>query len=274
MENQLFSAIEEKLYISATDSVQPNVLLRTPLFSPVGKKSDSRVANDLTEQFKDLEFFKLEGYDSVSVSGRKLNVQTDFKVWCGIIFAFSKYGHNTDKITFKFTEFVKLCGYEPRRFNQELRDQVGQSLERIQSQSLAFKTKDNSKLMATSLVHKAFYDTGEDIVTLVADPDLWEIYRIDRQILISLKVLEKLPRAETAQCLYLFFVSLPERPIPVTLSRMRERLRLKMADKEVNRSIRNAISKLESIGYLQGEWVKFNGESAYQIHKRDKALPA
>ncbi len=275
MENHLVKVVQDNLYISTTDTVQPNILLRTSLFSAVSRRETGRVASDVTESFRGLEVFRVEGYESVKISGAQLNVQTDFKVWCGIVFAFSKYGYSSDTIEFSFVEFVKLCGYNSRRINSNLREQIKASLIRIQSQSVQFTRKDSKKLMATSLVLKASYDVDKDTVLLMADPDLWEVYRVDEQILISLKVLNKVPRSEVAQCLYLFLVSLPERPIPITLSRMRDRLNLgDVPNKEVNRSIKKAIQLLESIGYLKGSWTHFNGEAAYKIDVRDRNLLA
>jgi len=272
MENQLLNVLGEKLYVSDSTSVQPNVLLRTPIFTPVNKHGSRHSGAELTESFRNLELFKQEGYESVYIEGLKLNVQTDFKVWCGIVFAFSKYGYKTESIQLKFTEFVKLCGYKSRRINKNLRQQVEGALERIQSQSLRFRTKDAKKSINTSLLLKSQYDTETDTITLMGDSSLWEVYRIDHQILVSFNVLNKIPRAETAQCLYLFMTGLPKNPIPITLSRMRDRLCLNMSVKEMNRSIRTAIKKLESIGYITGTWVKFNGESAYNVHSRDTEL--
>ncbi|EOX4795162.1 MULTISPECIES: RepB family plasmid replication initiator protein [Vibrio] len=272
--NQIINSIEESLYISKTDTVQPNVLLRTPLFVPVGKHKGTIVSNDITESFRTLELFKSEGYDSVIIEGKRLNPQTDFKVWCGIIFAFSKYGYDTDAINLPFSDFVKLCGYPSKRIDKNLRLQIEASLGRLQGQNIRFKRKDAKKSISTSLVLKASYDFDEDVVSLVGDKELWEVYRVDHQILVSLNVLQKIPKSETAQCLYLFIVGLPQNPLPITLSRMRARLLLNMPNKEANRSIKKAIEKLESIGYLKGEWVQFNGEAAYLVHVRDRELLA
>lgn len=274
MENQLLNNIGDNLYISKSDTVQPNVLLRMPLFTPVAKDrlASSIMEADMTQPLKNLELFKREGYDAVKISGLSMNMQTDFKVWAGIVLAFSKYGYNTNEIKLTFGEFLSFCGFPKSRSDAKTRKQIADSLFRIKSQTLSFTKKSAKSNVNTGLLLKSSFDEGRDEVILLGDNELWELYQLDHQILVSLDTLKRVSRSESAQCLYVFFASLPENPIPITLSRMRERLMLTMIDKEVNRSIRTAIARLESIGYLVGEWVKFNNESAYHIHNRNRKL--
>ncbi|MGL4446176.1 MAG: RepB family plasmid replication initiator protein, partial [Shewanella sp.] len=117
---------------------------------------------------------------------------------------------------------------------------------------MSFRRKNTEKAVHTGMLLRAMYDGEADIVELMADETLWDLYRLDYQVLVSLRVLEKLPRAEVAQCLYLYFTSLPENPHPVSFERLRERLRLETSKKEANRKIKTGIQKLESIGYLSG----------------------
>jgi hypothetical protein len=241
-----------------------------PLFSP--RKGRSLITTDATEDFQDLTLFKSEGYDSVSISGKTMNVQTDFKVWCGILLAFYKYGYNTDTVSLQFTEFAKFCGYKSKRLDLPLRQSIDEALGRLAGQTIHFKTKNAKRSKVTSLLLKSSLDFDNDKVSLTADSELWELYTIDHQILVSINVLQKLPRSETSQCLYLYLASLPKSPIPVTLVRMRDRVRLSMPIKECNRSIKQAIANLEKIGYLKGEWITWHGETAYQITNRDKTL--
>ncbi|MFA0012039.1 RepB family plasmid replication initiator protein [Vibrio parahaemolyticus] len=261
------------LTCNTSTSVQPNVLLRTGVFTPVGRRNATKyVEMDLSEDLRSLELCQKEGYDRVSVRGDKLNVETDFKVWCGIVLAFSTYGAKSNKITLKFSEFAKFCSYPSRRFDKNLRRQIGESLGRIQSQSLSFVRKGAAKGVHTGLLLKAEYDEFEDTVALMADENLWDLYRLDYQVLVSIKVLDKLPRAEVAQCLYLYFVALPERPVPVSFERLRERLQLSTSVKEANRKIKNGLQKLESIGFLSGSVVRKDGESYYIVSTRNKKL--
>ncbi|EJG1355502.1 hypothetical protein IB299_22535 [Vibrio parahaemolyticus] len=275
-ENKLLSVISDNLSISNSHSIQPNILIRTPLFVPIARNSNKDVStltkHDVSSEFRGISLYQREGYEYASIKGEKLNVRTDFRVWCGVIFAFSKYGYNTDCITMKLSEFTKFCGFSTQMLNAAFRKRIQESLERIQSQTVSMSTRDGKKATATSLLKKFIYDTDRDEILLEGDPELWELYRIDRQILISMKTLSKIPRAETAQCLYLFLASLPNDPIPVTMSRIRERLSLNMSNKEANRSIKNAIKTLEKIGYLEGKETEWNGEWAYQITDRNRAL--
>ncbi|EJI6690819.1 RepB family plasmid replication initiator protein [Vibrio parahaemolyticus] len=275
-ENKLLSVISDNLSISNSHSIQPNILIRTPLFVPIARNSNKETStltkHDVSSEFRGISLYQREGYEYASIKGEKLNVRTDFRVWCGVIFAFSKYGYNTDCITMKLSEFTKFCGFSTQMLNAAFRKRIQESLERIQSQTVSMSTRDGKKATATSLLKKFIYDTDRDEILLEGDPELWELYRIDRQILISMKTLSKIPRAETAQCLYLFLASLPNDPIPVTMSRIRERLSLNMSNKEANRSIKNAIKTLEKIGYLEGKETEWNGEWAYQITDRNRAL--
>ncbi|MGR2997600.1 RepB family plasmid replication initiator protein [Vibrio vulnificus] len=256
-----------------TTSVQPNVLLRTGVFTPVGRRNAPKFVDmDLSDELRSLELCQKEGYDKVSVRGDKLNVETDFKVWCGIVLAFSTYGEKSNKITMKFSDFAKFCSYPSRRFDKNLRRQIGESLGRIQSQSLSFVRKGATKGVHTGLLLKAEYDELDDIVSLMADESLWDLYRLDYQVLVSIKVLDKLPRAEVAQCLYLYFVALPERPLPVSFERLRERLQLNTSVKEANRKIKNGLKKLEDIGFLSGCTVKKGSENFYIVSTRNKKL--
>ena len=59
----------------------------------------------------------------------------------------------------------------------------------------------------------------------------------------------------------------------MSFSRMRDRLQLLSDKKEVNRRIKVAIEKLENIGFLEGSFMKKNGETYYLIDKRNKKIP-
>ena len=264
------------LTISSATSVQPNVLLRTGVFTPVGRRTNASdvKAQDLSNDLVNLDICQKEGYDLVTVRGQRLNIETDFKVWCGIFQTFTKSGYSPNTVKLSFSEFAKYCGYPSRRFDKNLRKQIGDSLGRIQSQSLSFRRKNTEKAVHTGMLLRAMYDGDADLVELMADETLWDLYRLDYQVLVSLRVLEKLPRAEVAQCLYLYFTSLPENPHPVSFERLRERLRLETSKKEANRKIKIGIQKLESIGYLSGSFAVKNGEQYYLIDQRYKKLEA
>lgn len=254
-------------------SVQSNILLRTGVFAPVGRRFSGKYkVLDLSEDFRSLELCRKEGYDTVVIKGVRLNIETDFKVWCGVVLSFNKFGVKTNKITLKFGEFAKYCGYASKRFDHNLRKQIGDSLGRIRSQTLSFELKGQVKGVHTGLLYKAEYDEFADKVVLMADESLWDLYSMNYQVLDSMKVLARLPRAEVAQCLYLYLLSLPQNPVPVSFGRLRERLQLQATTKEANRRIKEGLQKLESIGLLKGSIVYKNREAYYIIEDRIKSL--
>lgn len=260
---------DSKLICNSSKTVQPNILLRTGVFTPIGRRTKANYVNmDLSDELRNLELCQQEGYDEVSIKGVKLNVETDFKIWCGIVLSFSKLGGASNKITLKFSQFATYCGYPSKRFDRNLRRQIGESLGRIQSQSLSFQRKDTVKGVHTGLLSKAIFDEIEDIVILVADESLWDLYQLDYQVLVSIKILNQLPRAEVAQCLYLYFVSLPENPFPISFERLKTRLQLRTTNKEANRLIKKGIQKLENIGFVTGQFIKKNDENYYLIDNR------
>lgn len=261
------------LFSTDKTSVQPNILLRAPVFSPIGRSAKlSAEKKDLSVELRDLEICKKEGYDYISIQGPKLNIETDFRVWCGVVLAFSKYGLNSSTIEMQFTEFAKFCGYKTKRIDSKLRTQIDGSLKRIRGQVLDFKGNNSKKSQISGLLSKAVYDIDSDSLELSADESLWDLYQIDRRVLVSMTVISKLPRAEVAQCLYLFFLSLPPNPYPVSFSRLRDRLQLLSCTKEANRRIKAGIEKLESIGFISGSFAMKNGERYYLIDKRNLKL--
>ncbi|WP_190321927.1 replication protein RepA [Candidatus Enterovibrio altilux] len=273
MKEQETVFLNSKLVCNSSKTIQPNILLRTGVFTPIGRRSKANyVSIDLSNEFRNLELCQQEGYDDVSIKGVKLSVETDFKIWCGIILSFSELGGLSNKITLKFSQFAAYCGYPSKRFDKNLRRQIGDSLGRIQSQSLSFQRKNAVKGVHTGLLAKAVFDEVEDIVILVADESLWDLYQLDYQVLVSIKVLKQLPRAEVAQCLYLYFVSLPEKPYPISFERLKIRLQLRTTNKEANRLITKGIQKLENIGFMIGQFIKKNGKNYYLIEKRYSKL--
>lgn len=266
---------EPQLSCSTAMTVQPNVLLRTGVFTPVGRtKAETSIHKDLTEELRHLEICHKEGYDRVLISGSKLNVETDFRVWCGIILAFSHYGQHSNEIELSFAEFARMCGYPARRFDAKLRRQIDSSLARIRGVNLSFQRRGQVKSTHSGLLYKAKLDENTDTVVLLADPDIWDLYTLDFKVLVSMKVLSELPRAEVAQCLYLYFLSLPADPHPISFTRMRERLQLSTPDKEANRRIKLGIEKLEDVGFVTGFYTHKEGsrETYYKITSRDKRL--
>ncbi len=112
-----------KLDVNSTSTVQPVALMRLGLFVPTLKSTGKSKANrknvtDATEELVQLSIAKSEGYTDVKITGSRLDMDTDFKVWLGIIRSMSEYGV---KVTpeLSFVEFVKMCGFDSRRSNKK-----------------------------------------------------------------------------------------------------------------------------------------------------------
>nr|AVI43637.1 Replication protein RepA [Klebsiella pneumoniae] len=96
----------------------------------------------------------------------------------------------------------------------------------------------------------------DDIMELTADESLWELYQFDRQVLLQMFIIRQLANKGTAQALYTFIESLPERPIPLSFARIKRRLMLTSPNNQQNRVINKAIDELKAVGYLDGDVVK------------------
>ncbi|MGI1988622.1 RepB family plasmid replication initiator protein [Shewanella glacialipiscicola] len=260
------------LTINSVSTVQPNILLRAGIFVPEGKRCSVKHQNlDLSGELSRMEIARIEGYDQVEISGPRLNMMVDFKVWCGIVWALNKYGFNTELISLPFTEFARMCGYSSKRMDAPLRERIHISLKKLRSQTISFKRGSKyDKSLNTGLILKASFDATEDRVTFLADSSLWELYLIDHQVLLSMRVIDRVPRNQTAQCLYIYLQSLPMNTGPITFARMRERLQLTVDSvKEENRLISKNIQLLMEIGYLKGfVFTRKDGERCLQIEER------
>ncbi len=90
-----------------------------------------------------------------------------------------------------------------------MRDRISNSLFKLASVTLKFQSE--TKGWTTHLVQSAYYDITEDIVEIKAEPKLFELYHMDRRVLLRLKAIDALQRKESAQCaLYLHRKSSPE----------------------------------------------------------------
>ncbi|MCV5934177.1 IncHI-type plasmid replication initiator protein RepHI2, partial [Escherichia coli] len=72
--------------------------------------------------------------------------------------------------------------------------------------------------------------------------------------------------------LYTFIESLPPNPIPISLTRLKNRLNLKTRANSQNATVRKALEELESIGSHKYTEIKKDGKVYFQIHKRDPDL--
>ncbi|EDL8065280.1 protein RepA [Salmonella enterica] len=265
---------EKALTVNSNNTVQPVALMRLGIFVPTPPGAKNRMSViDATELLSNLEIARAEGYDDIKISGPVLNMDTDFKVWLGVIFAFSKYGLSTNKISLKFSEFAKFCGFPAKRIDSERRNIIHTSLGRLRNKGVSFKRgKDANGSYNTGLLKLGYFDADKDLVILEADEQLWELFELDYRVLLQLHAIKALPRKEAAQALYTFIESLPRNPAPLSFERLRERLTLTSAVKEQNRTIKTALGQLRAIGYLEYDITKKDGENFVIIHRRKPKL--
>lgn len=260
------------LDINSNSSVQPNILLRTPIFTPVARRTSTKSRSIDVNELQELEFSRNEGYESVKIIGAKLSIETDFKVWCGIIRVFQDHGYTCGQITLSFSQFAKNCGFPSKKINKELQERIDKSLNKIMTQVFSFSSRNGNKVKKYHMVQRAEYDVEENTITLTPDPSLWELYSLDHTTLLGLNIIKKLPRQDVAICLYLFIHALPQNPAPVSFQRFRTRLALTASVPEQNRSIKNALDKLIEIGYLKGDFFSKDRERYLLIHSRNRKV--
>ena len=264
----------KELTVNQNNSVQPVAFMRLGIFVPKPKKSNApSPALDASSELIKLEIARAEGYDSVQIVGPRLDMDTDFKVWVGIIRAFSKYGLNSNRIRMKFSEFAKDCGFTSKRLDSALRAEIHESLIKIRSKTISFKRgKDTRGSYTTGLLKMGLFDADTDVVELEADERLWDLYEANHLVLLQQHAIKVLPRKEAAQAIYTFIESLPNNPAPVSFGRLRERLSLISEIKEQNRVVKRAVEQLIDIGYLQATVKKDGQENFLLIHSRNPKL--
>lgn len=264
-----------KLDVNSSSTVQPVALMRLGLFVPTLKSTSRRKTNrknvtDATEELVQLSIAKSEGYTDVRITGARLDMDTDFKVWLGIIRSMSECGVKNDTLELSFVEFVKMCGFDSRRSNKKMRDRISNSLFKLASVTLKFQGE--TKGWTTHLVQSAYYDINEDIVEIKAEPKLFELYHMDRRVLLRLKAIDALQRKESAQALYTYIESLPQNPAPISMKRMRDRLNLTSNVYTQNHTVRKAMTQLKDIGYLDYTEFKRGRSTYFSVHYRNSKL--
>lgn len=262
----------KSLTVTSNSSVQPAALMRLGIFVPANKSGDAGDAIDASEILSSLELSKSEGYTKIMITGPRLNLSTDLKVWMGIIHAFSKYGLASNAITLSFHEFANLCQIPSKRLDSRLRANIRDSLTRIRGKTITLSTIGSRGAYVTGLLKTGRFNADEDTIELEADSKLWELYRADYLTLLRKKPLNALPRQEAAQALYTYLASLPERPADISFTRLRARLMLTNRISDQNKVIRAALEKLKSIGYLDYLLKKEGRETMVRVLSRNPAL--
>jgi len=115
-------------------------------------------------------------------------------------------------------------------------------------------------------------DDTPDIVEIKAEPKLFELYHMDRRVLLRLKAIDALQRKESAQALYTYIESLPQDPAPISMKRMRDRLNLTSNVYTQNHTVRKAMEQLRDIGYLDYTEFKRGRSTYFSVHYRNPKL--
>lgn len=260
------------LTVTSNSSVQPAALMRLGVFVPGNKGSGALETIDASDALSSLSLSKSEGYTKIVISGPRLNLTTDLKVWMGVIQAFSQYGLTSNTIQLSFREFAELCQIPSKRLDSRLRDSIRDSLTRIRGKTITLSTIGSKSAYVTGLLKTGRFNAGNDTVELEADSQLWELYRADYLTLLRKKPLNALPRHEVAQALYTYLASLPERPADISFTRLRARLMLTNRVSDQNKVIRAALDKLSKIGYLDYLLTKKGSETMVRVLSRNPSL--
>ncbi|WP_455428419.1 RepB family plasmid replication initiator protein [Dryocola sp. LX212] len=261
---------------NSSNTVQPVALMRLGLFVPTLKstargRTGLMASMDVTSELSQLSLVKAEGYENIKITGARLDMDSDFKTWVGIIHAFARHKIIGDSVSLPFVEFVKLCGIPSARSSARLRKRLDSSLARIATNTLSFSNKAGDYYV-THLVQSAKYSPKTDLVTIQADPKIFELYQFDRKVLLQLRAINALSRKESAQALYTYIESLPSNPAPVSLARLRARLNLTSRVITQNATVRKAMEQLRDIGYLDYSEVKRGKIVYFIIHERRPKL--
>lgn len=260
------------LTVTSNSSVQPASLLRLGVFVPTNKAKSGIEVIDASELLQELEISRREGYTKIVIKGERLNVNVDLKIWMGIVHAFSKYGISSNTIQLPFIEFARLCQYPTVRLSTRLRNEIQESLTRIRGKTITLSTPNAKGAYVTGLLKTGRYDVDADVVELEADSMLWELYRADYLTLLRRQPIAMLPKNEAAQALYTFLASLPARPADISFTRLRARLMLTNRVADQNRVIRQALTKLKDIGYLDYLLKKEGKETWVKVLSRNNNL--
>jgi len=291
MENNKLSLIIEEtskesgevihLLPTLRQTIQPKVLLRLGVFVPTLKSTDKggRKSHsiDATESLSRLSIVEGEGYNQIQIYGPRLDMDTDFKVWVGIIYALSnKKLDNDDQLELNFADFAKYCGFETKRIDRQLKDRFDASLTRIARTNLSFVKSvpgtDDRITINMHLVESTYYDSHTGKIIIKPNSKLNTLYRVDGKTRLYLKALQKLSRKESAQALYLYLAELPPTFYRIGFDRLRERLQLTSHLGNQNATVKKALRQLKDIGFLEYSVDKEGSDYVLNILKRNNKL--
>ncbi|WIL44535.1 replication initiation protein (plasmid) [Pantoea agglomerans] len=239
-----------------------------------GRKSHSI---DATESLSRLSIVEGEGYNQIQIYGPRLDMDTDFKVWVGIIYALSnKKLDNDDQLELNFADFAKYCGFETKRIDRQLKDRFDASLTRIARTNISFVKSvpgtDDRITINMHLVESTYYDSHTGKIIIKPNSKLNTLYRVDGKTRLYLKALQKLSRKESAQALYLYLAELPPTFYRIGFDRLRERLQLTSHLGNQNATVKKALQQLKDIGFLEYSVDKEGSDYVLNILKRNNKL--
>ena len=240
-----------------TGTVQPVALLRLGVFVPTplatGKTHsiDKVVTMDVSNELQHMEVASSEGYKEISLSSPRLDMNTDFRVWLGIVRTIHDFNDVSvsGRIKLPFSMFLKNCGFDPARSNKHMKARIDASMVKLRMVTFQFRNEDST--LITGLINWARYNIKTNEIEIEGDPRIKELYAIDYKVFLRLKALDSLQRKESAQALYTYLASLPKNPAPISMKRFRDRLRLTSRVSAQNEIIRRSLRELHEIGYLQ-----------------------
>nr|WP_276208982.1 hypothetical protein [Salmonella enterica] len=82
-----------------------------------------------------------EGYTSAVITGPKLDLDTDFKVWVGVVSAFTHFPSVNGVITMSFAELARFCDIDSRQVNKRLKERLSRSISKLSSTSIRLPNK-------------------------------------------------------------------------------------------------------------------------------------
>ncbi|MBV8042579.1 RepB family plasmid replication initiator protein [Pluralibacter sp.] len=262
-------------------TIQPKVLLRLGVFVPTLKSTEKggRKSHcvDATEALSRLSIIEGEGYDQIQIYGPRLDMDTDFKVWVGIVYALSNKKLNEEgQLELNFPEFAKYCGIDSKRIDRQLKARFDNSLTRISRTHINCVKKipgtDDHITINLHLVESTYYNSAMGKVIIHPNTKLNTLYRVDGKTRLYLRSLQKLSRKESAQALYLYLAELPSTFYRIGFDRLRERLQLSSHLGNQNAIVKKALQQLKDIGFLEYSVEKENDDYVLNILKRNPKL--
>lgn len=111
-------------------------------------------------------------------------MDTDFKVWVGIVYALSNKKLNQDgQLELNFPEFAKYCGIESKRIDRQLKDRFDASLTRIARTNISFikpiPGTGEHITINMHLVESTYYDSSTGTIIIKPNSRLNTLYRVD-----------------------------------------------------------------------------------------------